>query len=113
MTATGAVADMVCRMQLSALSLEYAIGECRRRRIIKTADDLESYQLEHCIRSRFIVEIINKREKMIDGEAESSGNDFLGLLVKASNYADDRNRITVDDVVDECKTSTLVDMKLR
>ncbi|KAK2981282.1 hypothetical protein RJ640_006983 [Escallonia rubra] len=82
-------------------------------RIIKTADDLESYQLEHCIQSRFIVEIINKREKMIDGEAKSSGNIFLRLLVKASNYADDRNRITVDDVVDECKTSTLVDMKLR
>ncbi|KAK3027262.1 hypothetical protein RJ639_041208 [Escallonia herrerae] len=50
---------------------------------------------------------------MIDGEAESSGNDFLGLLLKASNYADDRNRITVDVVVDECKNSTLVSMKLR
>ncbi|KAK3039236.1 hypothetical protein RJ639_027940 [Escallonia herrerae] len=31
MAATGAVADMVCRIQLLALSLEYATGECRHR----------------------------------------------------------------------------------
>ena len=40
----------------------------------------------------------------MSGEEDSYGNDFLGLLVKAHNDANENERISVDDVVDECKT---------
>ncbi|KAI6684870.1 hypothetical protein NL676_030783 [Syzygium grande] len=32
------------------------------------------------------------------------GNDFLGFLVKAYHDQDESKRITIDDLVDECKT---------
>ncbi|KAI7982040.1 hypothetical protein LOK49_Contig1G00005 [Camellia lanceoleosa] len=36
-------------------------------------------------------------------EVDNYGTDLLGLLVKASNDADENKRITVENVVDECK----------
>ncbi|CAN1794929.1 Cytochrome P450 CYP749A22 [Linum perenne] len=37
-------------------------------------------------------------------EEDSYGSDFLGLLLKAHHEAYESKKITVDDVVDECKT---------
>ena len=37
-------------------------------------------------------------------EEGNFGTDLLGLLVKANHDADENNRITVEDVIDECKT---------
>ncbi|KAL6187843.1 hypothetical protein ACLB2K_039238 [Fragaria x ananassa] len=39
------------------------------------------------------------------------GDDFIGLLLKARYNPDENQRITVDDVIDECETFTLVDRK--
>ncbi|KAI8527488.1 hypothetical protein RHMOL_Rhmol12G0079200 [Rhododendron molle] len=41
---------------------------------------------------------------MIRGEENNYGSDFLGSLIKANHDPDEKNRISIDDMVDECKT---------
>ncbi|XP_038717360.1 cytochrome P450 CYP749A22-like [Tripterygium wilfordii] len=65
----------------------------------------DSERLVQEIRSS-ILEIIRKREnKVMTGEAESYGRDFLGLLLQSCHDVvdDESKRTTVDDVIDECK----------
>ncbi|XP_031406502.1 cytochrome P450 CYP749A22-like [Punica granatum] len=73
-------------------------------KIWKTADEIEGEKLEKGIRDA-ILRIIKKREEKIAyGELDGYGNDFLGLLMQAFLEEDRKKRITIDDVVDECKT---------
>ncbi|XVF38007.1 hypothetical protein REPUB_Repub20aG0060600 [Reevesia pubescens] len=70
----------------------------------KTADDIESEKLAIAIQD-CVMEIVKKREdKIVSGEADSFGNDFLGLLVNAYHDLDEKNRLSLEDLVDECKT---------
>ncbi|XP_050372456.1 cytochrome P450 CYP749A22-like [Argentina anserina] len=73
-------------------------------KISKSSDELESERLEKGIHNS-IIEIVNKREKkaLCDGE-DSFGSDFLGSLLKAHHDANQNMRISVDDLVDDCKT---------
>ncbi|KAK2632388.1 hypothetical protein EUGRSUZ_L01624 [Eucalyptus grandis] len=49
--------------------------------------------------------IIEKRKENVKtGEMDDYGNDFLGSLLKAYHDPDKSKRITIDDLVDECKT---------
>ncbi|MBA0854590.1 hypothetical protein Goshw_002179, partial [Gossypium schwendimanii] len=65
---------------------------------------LKSEKLEKGIQD-YVMEMIKKREdKVVSGEADSFGNDFLGLLVNAYNDLDDKNRVSLEDLVGECKT---------
>ncbi|XP_058184159.1 cytochrome P450 CYP749A22-like [Rhododendron vialii] len=68
----------------------------------KSTDDEESDKLEQGIRDS-IIGIIRKREKVLT-EQGNFGTDLLGLLMEAYNDPADTNRITLKDVVDECKT---------
>ncbi|KAJ4839537.1 hypothetical protein Tsubulata_047559 [Turnera subulata] len=71
--------------------------------ILKTNDDIESEKLEQGIRES-IIKIIKKREEAaMQGQMDGIGSDFLGQLVKVYGDPDKRNRITVDDLIDECK----------
>nr|AYV88902.1 cytochrome P450 oxidase CYP749A87 [Polygala tenuifolia] len=71
-------------------------------KLFKSSDEIESEKLENEIHAS-LMKIIEKREvKVMSGEGESFGNDFLGLLLKA--HHDTTNRISVQDIVDECKT---------
>lgn len=48
---------------------------------------------------------MKKRESnVMTGEAEGYGNDLLGVLMKAYHSADETQKISLDDLVDECKT---------
>ncbi|EOY01606.1 Cytochrome P450 [Theobroma cacao] len=70
----------------------------------KTADEIESEKLVKGIHNS-VMEIVKKREeKVLNGEANSFGTDFLGLLVSAYHDADKKNRLSGQDLVDECKT---------
>ncbi|KAI4373345.1 hypothetical protein MLD38_011478 [Melastoma candidum] len=70
----------------------------------KTADDKEADRLEKGIRAG-ILNITNKREKkQIAGEVDGFGNDFLGQLLKAYHETEKNEKITVNEMVDECKT---------
>lgn len=76
----------------------------RCRKIIRTADDEEVEETEKLLRGS-IVEMVKKRQDGVkSGEAESFGTDFLGSLLKSHHDLDPKSRISVTDIVDECKT---------
>ncbi|XP_070671447.1 cytochrome P450 CYP749A22-like [Malus domestica] len=74
-------------------------------KLFKTNDEVESDKLEKEVHGS-ITEIVKKREKkaMMTGQKESFGSDFLGLLLKAHHDANENQRVSVDELVDECKT---------
>lgn len=73
-------------------------------KFFKTSNEVESKKIEKGIRDS-ILEIVKKREeKATSGGEDGFGSDFLGLLVKARHDANDKQRISVDYLVDECKT---------
>ncbi|KAE9454460.1 hypothetical protein C3L33_13644, partial [Rhododendron williamsianum] len=46
---------------------------------------------------------IGREEKVMRGEENNYGSDFLGSLITANHDPDERNRISVDEMVGECK----------
>jgi PHYB activation tagged suppressor 1 len=73
-------------------------------RILKSRDDLESDKIEQAIRESIIGMIDKREEKLMRGEENNYGSDFLGSLIEANHDPDENKRISVDDMVDECKT---------
>ncbi|XVF43273.1 hypothetical protein PTKIN_Ptkin02bG0027100 [Pterospermum kingtungense] len=70
----------------------------------RTGDEIEIDKLVKEIHNS-VMEIVKKREeKVANGEANSFGTDFLGLLLNAHHDADQKNRLCAQDLVDECKT---------
>ncbi|KAL6294893.1 hypothetical protein ACE6H2_003035 [Prunus campanulata] len=70
----------------------------------KTSAEIRADKLEKGIRDT-IAEIVKKREnKAMTGEADEFGSDFLGVLLKAHHDTNENQRISFDDIVDECKT---------
>ncbi|KAK8483878.1 hypothetical protein V6N11_061052 [Hibiscus sabdariffa] len=70
----------------------------------KPADLLETEALAKGIQD-CVMKIVKKREdRVANGEADSFGNDFLGLLVNAYHDLDEKNRLSLEELVDECKT---------
>ena len=52
-----------------------------------------------------IIEMVRKREeKVMSGEADSYGSDLLGGLIKAHHDGNETQRISMDDLITECKT---------
>ena len=73
-------------------------------KLLKTNDDIESDKLEQDIRDS-IIKVVKKRESnVLTREAESYGNDLLGILMRAYHSADETQKISLDDLIDECKT---------
>ncbi|EEF50705.1 cytochrome P450, putative [Ricinus communis] len=72
--------------------------------LLKTSDDVESEKLEQGIRNS-IFNMVRKREEaaLIDQMKQHYGSDLLGLLVKASHDTDEKVKLSIDDVIDECK----------
>ncbi|KAE8710155.1 CYP749A22 protein [Hibiscus syriacus] len=70
----------------------------------KTADEIEADKLAKGIH-KCVMEIVKKREeKVANGEANNFGTDFLGLLLNAYHDTDKKNKLSEQDLVDECKT---------
>ncbi|XP_061994531.1 cytochrome P450 CYP749A22-like isoform X1 [Rosa rugosa] len=91
-------------MKLSLLKNDFKLKFPGFSKLFRTSDDIESDRLEKEIRDS-IKGIVKKREdKAMNGEEESFGSDFLGLLLKAHHDTNDIQRISVDDLVDECKS---------
>ncbi|KAL4614183.1 hypothetical protein ACB092_07G035600 [Castanea dentata] len=74
-------------------------------KIYRTNDEIESEKLEKGIRQS-ILEMIKKRERKVTTRAVGSsvGDDFLEILLKAHRDANPSRKISVQDMVDECKT---------
>ncbi|KAE8725967.1 CYP749A22 protein [Hibiscus syriacus] len=70
----------------------------------KDTDEIESKKLAKEVEDS-VMEIVKKRENKVgSGEAESLGCDFLGLLVNAFHDSDEKTKISLQDLIDECKT---------
>lgn len=70
----------------------------------RTADEAEGHRLEKGIRAAVLKVVRKREEKKKSGEMDVYGTDFLGRLMEANNEDDDEKRISIDTLVDECKT---------
>ncbi|OMO72125.1 Cytochrome P450 [Corchorus olitorius] len=70
----------------------------------KSADFIEADKVAKKIHN-CVMEIVKKREeKVLSGEANNFGTDFLGLLLNAFHDPNKNNMLSEQDLVDECKT---------
>ncbi|XP_068331829.1 cytochrome P450 CYP749A22-like [Pyrus communis] len=73
-------------------------------KLYKTSDEAEAERIEKRMH-KSLFEIIKRREeKATTGNNDGFGSDYLGLLLKAHHDANEKERISVDDMIDECKT---------
>ncbi|KAK6133974.1 hypothetical protein DH2020_032276 [Rehmannia glutinosa] len=84
-----------------------------RRKIWKSQDDIESDKIEQSLRDSVLAIVRKREEKVITGQAHNFGSDFLGSLLRVHHDADKKNRISIDDVIDECKASMIINEALR
>ncbi|XVE74382.1 hypothetical protein DITRI_Ditri12bG0012400 [Diplodiscus trichospermus] len=70
----------------------------------KSEDEIESDKLAKAVHDSVMKMVKKREEKAATGEADSFGRDFLGLLINAYHDLDEKNRLSVDDLVGECKT---------
>lgn len=64
---------------------------------------MESDKIEQSLRETAMSILRKREEKVESGEAEDYGSDFLGALLRAHHDSDKKNRISVDNIIDECK----------
>ncbi|KAA3485514.1 cytochrome P450 CYP749A22-like protein [Gossypium australe] len=70
----------------------------------KPADMLVAEELAKGIQD-CVSKIVKTREDKVEkGEADNFGIDFLGLLINAYHDTDENNKLSLEDLVDECKT---------
>ncbi|OMO72100.1 Cytochrome P450 [Corchorus olitorius] len=70
----------------------------------KTADSIESDKLAKEIHDSVMKMVKKREEKILSGETNNFGIDFLGLLLNSFHDPDKNSRLSVQDLVDECKT---------
>ncbi|KAH9707874.1 cytochrome P450 734A1 [Citrus sinensis] len=96
--------NMLTKMAYIVAKKKYKLEIPGIGKLLKTNDDIESDKLEQDIRDS-IIKVVKKRESnVLTGEAESYGNDLLGILMRAYHSADETQKISLDDLIDECKT---------
>lgn len=64
---------------------------------------MESDKIEQSLRDSAMSILRKREETVLSGEAQNYGSDFLGSLLRVHHDSDKANRISVDDVIDECK----------
>ncbi|TXG56671.1 hypothetical protein EZV62_017984 [Acer yangbiense] len=96
--------DMLVKMAVLISRNGYKIRIPLIGTLAKTSDDLESEKLEQGIRDSFVKMIKKREEKVEMGKLDSYGNDFFGSLLQAYHETDKTKKITIDDMIDECKT---------
>ncbi|GJX83686.1 cytochrome P450 CYP749A22-like protein [Tanacetum coccineum] len=78
--------------------------EVYEEKIFKDKVEVASDKL-HSEIQELIMQMIRSREKMmISGDEEKSRTDYLGLLLKAHHDMDECYRLSIQDVIDDCKT---------
>ncbi|XP_074325964.1 cytochrome P450 CYP749A22-like [Apium graveolens] len=97
--------DMLTEMAIIITRNSYKVRIPGLSRLFKSKDDIRSAKIEHGIHDS-ILRIMDRRKKEcgMHGEERSFGTDFLGSLMKAMIESEQDKRITIQDVVDECKT---------
>ncbi|KAB2039781.1 hypothetical protein ES319_D02G034600v1 [Gossypium barbadense] len=70
----------------------------------KPSDMLEAEELAKGIQDSVSKIVKTREDKVVKGEADNFGIDFLGLLINAYHDTDENNKLSLEDLVDECKT---------
>ncbi|XP_073131580.1 cytochrome P450 CYP749A22-like [Henckelia pumila] len=74
------------------------------KKLIQSKDDTEADRMEQQLHDS-ILEIVKKREaEASKGQVNDFGNDFLGSLLKVHHHMDPKSQVSVDEIIDECKT---------
>nr|XP_043606130.1 cytochrome P450 CYP749A22-like [Erigeron canadensis]XP_043606135.1 cytochrome P450 CYP749A22-like [Erigeron canadensis]XP_043606143.1 cytochrome P450 CYP749A22-like [Erigeron canadensis] len=74
------------------------------RKVFKHKDDVESDKL-HAEIQDIIMQMIRSRQKsVISGDEDKSTSDYLGLLLKAHHDKGENSKLSIQDIIDECKT---------
>ncbi|CAK7326408.1 unnamed protein product [Dovyalis caffra] len=96
--------DMLARMGDIIIRNSYKITIPGIGNIVKLSDDIESEKLEQEIRNSFINMIMKREKAAMEGKWGGFGSDFLGSLLLAHHDTDKAKIISVEDMIDECKT---------
>ncbi|KAK9102511.1 hypothetical protein Sjap_019765 [Stephania japonica] len=96
--------DMLTKLSILAGANSYKTKIPGIGKFFKDSDEIESEKLEQNIRDSIIEVIRERKEKMKSGETNTDGCYFLESLIKANEENDECKRISIDDVIDECKT---------
>ncbi|KAJ6901156.1 cytochrome P450 CYP749A22-like [Populus alba x Populus x berolinensis] len=96
--------DMLTRMAHIISGNNYRIRIPGIGNFFKTSDDIESENLEATIRSSFMNMMKKREQEAMLGNIDGYGHDFFGLLLEAYHDSDKTKKISVDDLIDECKT---------
>ncbi|XP_062111321.1 cytochrome P450 CYP749A22-like [Humulus lupulus] len=96
--------DMLRRLTSIATANFFKVRLPVMSMFFKTKDEIESEMLEKEIINS-IKEMVSKREeKVMIGEEDSYGSDLLGGLIKAYHDTNETQRISMEDLIDECRT---------
>ncbi|KAJ8774625.1 hypothetical protein K2173_017071 [Erythroxylum novogranatense] len=99
----GRIFDMLMKMISIVGRNHFKVGIPGIREIFRTRDDIEFEKIQQGVREA-IIGIIKKREiQETKDEPDCSESDFLGLLLKAYVDPDQTKKISIDDLIDECK----------
>ncbi|CAN0896234.1 Cytochrome P450 CYP749A22 [Linum grandiflorum] len=97
------VFQMLMKLGIIVNRNNYKTGIPGIKKFWRRSDDVESDKLERDIKEA-VIKLVNKREGLMKSGSESYGSDFLGSLLNACHDSDLSRKITVDDLVDECKS---------
>ncbi|KAI8020886.1 hypothetical protein LOK49_LG03G00570 [Camellia lanceoleosa] len=96
--------DMLMKLGVIVSRNELKISFPAIGKFVKSRDEIDSDKIEQEIRDSIIAMVKKRENKVITGETDSYGSDFLGSLLKVNHDANENNRISIDNIVDECKT---------
>ncbi|KAF2298941.1 hypothetical protein GH714_029243 [Hevea brasiliensis] len=97
--------DTLIRMAVIITRNMYKVRIPGISKLAKTTDDVESDELEKGRRNSIINMMKRRKEAVImDQSSNGFGSDFLGLRLKAHHNDNSDRRISVEDVIDKCKT---------
>uniref|UniRef100_A0A2P2K1X8 Uncharacterized protein MANES_05G111200 n=2 Tax=Rhizophora mucronata TaxID=61149 RepID=A0A2P2K1X8_RHIMU len=96
--------DMLGKLAMLAVKNFFKIRLPGISWILRNGDDIEADKLEKGIHESILRLLKKREEKALSKGIDDYGSDFFGLLVKAYHDDDVSKRISIEDIVDECKT---------
>ncbi|CAI0463412.1 unnamed protein product [Linum tenue] len=98
---------MLHKMMALAETNMYTIRLPLISNIFKTVDEMEAERLDQGIADS-IIDIVKKREEKVkcqqDVDSNGYGSDYLGLLIQAHHDEDETKKISMEQLIDECRT---------